>query len=276
MKEKKKSPTGGQTSGTADTLVSNDSTPIIEESTQNVKAEPKAKDTKKDIKSRFWWGLIYPESAPPNWRELVQETLLEAFVSPIHDSDINPNGVGEYKKEHYHVILCWPGPTTYTRAKETRESFGGVIQPKHIASLRGAVRYLCHLDNPEKAIYSQDDVVCYNGADYYTVINLVSDKYITIEEMQDFVDRYQITSFVVLNNYARKHRKADWFRALCDSAGYIMREYCKSSEYALANNIDTSIETLEKHIAQVDAMENVKVDSSTGEIIEKLVDACVD
>lgn len=275
MKEKKKSPTGGQTSGTADTLVSNDSTAIIEESTQNVKAEPKeeqkAKDTKKDAKCREWWCVVYPESAPSNWRDLVQQTFLEAFISPLHDKDFNSNG--EPKKPHYHVVLAWPGPTTFTNAKNIMADFGGVIEPKIIGSLRGVCRYLCHLDNPEKAIYSQDDVVCYNGADYLTIINLQTDKYVSIEEMQDFCDKYHITSFVSLNNYARKHRKSDWFRALCDNAGYIMREYCKSLQYAIDNNIDTSSEALEAHIAQVDSME---VDQSTGEIIEKLVDACVD
>lgn len=267
MKEKKKSPTGGQTSGTADTLVSNDSTPSIEESTQNVKAEPK----KKDAKSREWWCVVYPESAPSNWKDLVQETFLEAYISPLHDRDLLPDGTP--KKAHYHVVLAWAGPTTYSNAKEIMSSFGGICQPKVIGSLRGVCRYLCHLDNPDKAIYSPDDVVCYNGADYLTVINIQTDKYLSIEEMQDFCDKYHVTSFVSLNNYARKHRRSDWFRALCDSAGYIMREYCKSLQYAIENDIDTSSESLEAHIAQVDS---VKVDQSTGEIIEKLVDACVD
>ena len=268
MPQNKKSPTGGQTSGTTDdVLTSKNATSSIEESAQNVKAETK----KKDAKSREWWCVIYPESAPDNWRDLVQQTFLEAYISPLHDKDVNPDGIP--KKPHHHVVLAWPGPTTFSNAREIMSQFGGVIQPKVIGSLRGVCRYLCHLDNPEKAIYSQDEVVCYNGADWLTVINLQTDKYLSIEEMQDFVDRYHITSFVVLNNYARKHRKSDWFRALCDSAGYIMREYCKSSEYALANNIDTSIEALEKHIAQVDS---ISVDQSTGEIIDKMVDEVID
>ena len=250
------------------------STPIIADSTPENKGET---EEKKDVKHPYWWCVVYPESAPENWKEKVQETLLQAFISPLHDKDIVNNGTGEKKKPHHHVILQWAGPTTYSNAKKIMAEFGGVIQPKKIGSLRGAVRYLCHLDNPEKAPYSQEDVICYNGADYYTVISLQADKYVSIEEMQDFCDKYGITQFVQLNQYARKHRRADWFRCLVDGGAYIMREYCKSVGY----NIEThgavfSVEALEAHIAKVDAMEKIKVDRTTGEVIEVDMETLID
>lgn len=263
MKKNKQSPTGGQTSeASQDSLALNTSTNNIDEAANNVKAENKD-TTKKDAKSREWWCVVYPDSAPENWRDLVQQTFLEAYISPLHDKDVNPDGAP--KKPHYHVVLAWPGPTTYSNAKNIMAQFGGVIQPKVIGSLRGVCRYLCHLDNPEKAQYSPDDVICYNGADWLTVINLQTDKYNSIEEMQDFCSKYRITSFVDLNTYARKKRKADWFRSLCDGAGYIMREYCKSLQYCLDNNFGVrTIDDIEAHIAKVDlAME---VDPNTGEV----------
>ena len=275
MDYKKKSPTGGQTSGTTDAVseASKDSTPIIAEET----LESKGETVKKDVKHPYWWCVVYPESAPSNWKEIIQETLLQAFISPLHDMDILPNGTGEKKKPHYHVILQWNGPTTYSNAKEIMASFGGIIQPRKINSLRGAVRYLCHLDSPDKAQYSQDDVICLNGADYYTVISLQADRYASIEEMQDFCSKYCITSFVNLNTYARKNRRADWFRALCDGAGYIMREYCKSLQYELSNNGGpASIEEIEAHIARVDAQQKIKVDCTTGEVLNIDIDALID
>ena len=261
MSKNDKSPTGGQTSGTdTETTVSNTiPNTNIGDSADKVKAAPK-----KDVKARAWWAVVYPESAPPNWRELVQETLIEAFISPLHDNDINPNGNGEKKKPHYHVVLDWPGPTTYSNARDVMASFGGSIQPKAIASLRGAVRYLCHLDNPEKAPYSQDDVICYNGADYLTVINLQTDKYNSIAEMMDFVSKYHITSFKLLNDYARKNRNADWFRQLCDGASYVMSKYIRSVEYEIANNAETELTRLEELISKG---ESIQVDNSTGEVI---------
>ena len=56
-------------------------------------------------KSRYWTFLIYPDSAPKNWYELLEELHLPTCVSPLHDRDVNPDG--EIKKPHYHVMICW-------------------------------------------------------------------------------------------------------------------------------------------------------------------------
>ncbi len=292
MTEKKKSPAGAKPKQDNS---KNTTTSIAE---TEVKGNPASKE-KKDAKSREWWCVVYPDSAPSNWRELVQETFLEAYISPLHDKDKNPDGtpkkphyhvvlawsgpttfsnakniMGEFKgviqpkvigslrgvcrgtpkKPHYHVVLAWSGPTTFSNAKNIMGEFKGVIQPKVIGSLRGVCRYLCHLDNPEKAQYSPEDVICYNGADWNTVINLKSEKYTAIEEMQAFCDKYRITSFLILNTYARAHRKADWFRTLCDNGSYIMREYCKSMEWELQNSGSApSIEDIDAMIEAIDA-----------------------
>ncbi len=242
---------------------------IIDEDGTKIKGNDPKKESQKDekqkqdAKSREWWCVVYPDSAPDNWRELVQETFLEAYISPFHNKDVNPDGIP--KKPHYHVVLAWSGPTTYSNAKTIMESFGGVIQPKVIGSLRGVCRYLCHLDNPEKAQYNPEDVICYNGADWQTAINLKSDKYISINEMQEFCNKYKITSFLILNTYARAHRHADWFRTLCDNGSYVMREYCKSLEWELNNNgYIPTIEDIDKMIADID----MGVDPSTGEVLE--------
>lgn len=245
MTEKKKSPAGAKPKQDNS---KNTTTSIAE---TEAKGNPASKE-KKDAKSREWWCVVYPDSAPSNWRELVQETFLEAYISPLHDKDKNPDGTP--KKPHYHVVLAWSGPTTFSNAKNIMGEFKGVIQPKVIGSLRGVCRYLCHLDNPEKAQYSPEDVICYNGADWNTVINLKSEKYTAIEEMQAFCDKYRITSFLILNTYARAHRKADWFRTLCDNGSYIMREYCKSMEWELQNSGSApSIEDIDAMIEAIDA-----------------------
>ena len=263
METKKKSPTGGQTSGTADAKASKKSTNSIEENAANVKA---AAPKKPDAKSREWWCCVYPDSAPSNWRELVQQTFLEAYISPLHDKDLNTDGTP--KKPHWHVVLAWPGPTTFSNAKTIMAEFNGVIEPKIIGTLRGVCRYLCHLDNPEKAQYSPDDVICYNGADWETVINLKSDKYIAIEEMQAWCDHYRVTSFAVLCAYARAHRKADWFRCLCDNGGYIMQSYCKSLEWYLSQGAAMpSIEQIDEMLAAIDA----GASPTTGEVLEEVI-----
>ena len=230
--------------------------------------ENKGETTKKDYKSRVWWCVVYPESAPPNWVELAKETFLEGFISPLHDRDLLPDG--SKKKEHYHVPLMWSGPTTYSRAKEVMATFGGIIQPKVVGSLRGVARYLCHLDNPDKAQYDVEDVICLNGADYEAIIESAGDKYIILEEMQDFCVKYEIISFHQLNAYAKKHRPSDWYRCLCDNGAYVMREFLKSLKWEKETygHIST-IEEIETHIADVDAG-RIGVDPDTGELLEAI------
>jgi hypothetical protein len=124
---------------------------------------------------------------------------------------------------------------TIQQAKENFDKIGGV-GCEIVNSTRGYARYLCHLDNPDKFQYSVDDVQCLCGADYMSTISLVSDKYQIIGEMQDFCESYDVTSFYLLCNYARKNR-SDWYRILCDNSAYYMKEYLKSRQWSVDNNI---------------------------------------
>lgn len=112
------------------------------------------------VKKRNWAFVLYPESAPENWRELLQQTGLQCAISPLHDCDINPTG--EPKKAHYHVIVCYSGPTSYNVVKGLTDSLKQPI-PQALEQVRGYYRYLTHKDNPEKAQYSESDITTING-----------------------------------------------------------------------------------------------------------------
>ena len=62
------------------------------------------------LKKRNWGAVVYPESAPEDWEEILKLKGISWARSPLHDSDINPTG--EPKKAHYHIIISFPGPTT--------------------------------------------------------------------------------------------------------------------------------------------------------------------
>lgn len=175
-------------------------------------------------RTRNFATVIYPESASENWLEILQEQFVPAFVSPLHNMDVNPTG--EVKKEHYHVILMFEGVKTNEQAKEIFEKIGGV-GCEVVQSLRGYARYLCHLDNPEKAQYDTDAVRSLCGADYVSVCSLVTDKYKAISEMIDFCVSSDIVSYADLLEYCRENR-FDWFRVLCDNGTVVMKEYLKS------------------------------------------------
>lgn len=175
-------------------------------------------------RTRNYATVVYPESAPPDWLSIAGELKIPCFVSPLHDRDINPTGEG--KKPHHHVMIMFEGVKTREQAQEVFDQIGGV-GCEAVQSLRGYARYLCHLDNPDKAQYSTDDVHCFGGADYADIIGLAIDKYKAIGEMLDFCDDNDVLNYCDLLMYARKER-FDWFRVLCDSGTYVIKEYMKS------------------------------------------------
>ena len=177
-------------------------------------------------RTRNFATVVYPESAPSEWQRILDDTRIPCIISPIHDRDINQTAEKTPKKAHYHVIIMFSSVKTEEQARGVIDSIGGV-GCEAVQSIRGYARYLCHLDNPDKAQYNQADVVCLNGADYYGSVDLATDKYKAIAEMMDFCDDHCIVSFFELMQYARKNRM-DWFRVLCDSATCVMREYLKS------------------------------------------------
>lgn len=175
-------------------------------------------------RTRNYATVVYPESAPVDWINLLREQCVPALVSPLHDKDVNNDGT--LKKEHYHVMLLFDGVKTQEQAKEVFELIGGVgIEP--IKCVRAYARYLCHLDNPEKAQYNIDEVIACAGADYYTMINLASDKYSAIAEMIDFSLENGVDSYAQLLMYAKNNRE-DWFRVLCDNGTVTVVQFLKS------------------------------------------------
>lgn len=178
-------------------------------------------------RTRNFATIVYPESAPEGWQSLLSDQFVPAFVSPLHDHDINPDG--ERKKQHYHVLIMFDGVKTTEQAKEIFDLIGGV-GCEIVQSLRGYARYLCHLDNPEKFQYNQEEVCSYCGADYLSCIGLPTDKYKAIKEMMDYCLSNQIESYSDLLEYASESHY-DWFRVLCDSGTMVIKEYLKSRTY---------------------------------------------
>ena len=46
----------------------------------------------KNVKKRNWAFVLYPESAPEDWKEQLRLSGLQGAISPLHDKDINPTG----------------------------------------------------------------------------------------------------------------------------------------------------------------------------------------
>lgn len=140
-------------------------------------------------KGRIWASVGYPESLPTDWLDKLQETGLQIAISPLHNKDLDPTG--ETKKEHYHIIFNYEGPTTYNHVKELCDSLNMTI-PIKLESLRGMYRYHLHLDNPEKYQYDDRDRILLNGFDTNQVNELTRTE---IDKLKK-----EIQQFIINNN----------------------------------------------------------------------------
>jgi hypothetical protein len=137
----------------------------------------------KNVKKRNWAFVLYPESAPEDWRQQLTETGLQCAISPLHDKDTNPTG--EPKKAHYHVILCYSGPTSYTVVKALTDKLNQPV-PQPLEQVRGYYRYLTHKDNPEKYQYEANEITTINGFDIGEFVEL------TVTEIKKYMHELNV------------------------------------------------------------------------------------
>lgn len=182
----------------------------------------------KDRRARNFATVVYPESAPEDWLDTLKDQHICAFVSPLHDKDVDRK-TGLPKKPHYHVMVMFDGKKSREQVSDLFALIGGVGL-EIVGSLRGYARYLCHLDDPEKTLYDFDQVTQIAGANYAEVIGLAIDKRTAIAEMQDFCISHNINEFADLMDYTAEN-KPEWHHVLCTCGTMVMRAYLDSRRH---------------------------------------------
>lgn len=184
---------------------------------------------KKDERTRNWTFVVYPESAPENWREIINELHVPWVESPLHDKDVDPNG--EVKKLHWHILMMFPSNKAYNQIREITTKLRAP-NPQKVASAKGLVRYMIHMDNPEKYQYSKSDIISYAGAEISSYLSATTaERYELIREMMTFINENEIIEMKDLLDYAMRERFDDWFQLLCDNSAYIIDSYIKSNRH---------------------------------------------
>ena len=183
-------------------------------------------------RTRIWCAVVYPESAPENWRDILDDAHIEWAESPLHEFDVNA-GTGEVKKAHWHIVLAFDGPKSYEQVLALLLPLNYTI-PQRCHSLRGAVRYFCHLDNPEKYQYSVSSIVAHGGFDLSAALSPTSSqRYEYIAEMQEWCRTTFCYEFCDLFEYAAKERRDDWFPLLCDNCAFVMAQFLRSFRHSI-------------------------------------------
>ena len=156
----------------------------------------KRKKRKKDARRRVYAFLAYEESAPKDWINRLDNLHVKAAISPPHNADTLPDGTP--KKTHWHGLLVFDGNKSREQVREIlqgvlEESFNGHIEDVHDTG--AYARYLCHLDNPEKARYNPSEVKCLGGMDYEALTVRPADEDEALSEMVGYIIQNQIGYF---------------------------------------------------------------------------------
>lgn len=125
------------------------------------------------VKSSAWATLLYPESCAPDFLQIIQSSGFPCLLSPLHDQDTDDDGC--IKKPHYHLLIWFRGSRRKSQVEKLRVQLKGVGLEK-ITNPSGYARYLCHLDDLDKAHYSKDSVVAFGGLNYTSILAKSIDK----------------------------------------------------------------------------------------------------
>ena len=178
-------------------------------------------------RTRNFATVVYPESAPDHWLDILHDLHIPCFVSPLHNNDFDAKG--KPKKPHYHVQFMFDNVKTRKQAQEVISKINGV-GCENLNSVRAYARYLCHLDDYDKQLYDTGQVIQFGGANYSDIIGSPSDKLMILREMKKFVKENYIFYYCDLVDYAEENNSM-WFDCLANSGSYFMKEYIKSFAY---------------------------------------------
>jgi len=178
---------------------------------------------------RPWTFLVYDDSAPENWRDILDALHVPWVESPLHEYDVNPDG--EVKKAHRHIVFYFNGKKSYDQVKQISDSVNAP-RPEPVSDIRGMCRYLIHRDNPEKFQYDFKDILCHQGMDVSDYFGATKqERYQAIAEMMEFIEEHNITEFTQFSAYCRRERFDDWFPLVCDSCAYVIDMQIRSQRH---------------------------------------------
>jgi Plasmid replication protein. len=167
-------------------------------------------------KSRNYGFVVYPhvsntDGAPEDWRDILDDMHVSWIESPLHDKDVNPDG--EIKKAHWHVLVVFDGPQRMTAAENIAQKLNSP-KPQIVKSAKGLVRYMIHMDNPEKYQYSKSEIIGHGGADVESYFEMsVTNQTKVLKDISQYVIENKVTDFADLVMYSIQ-TSDEWFEVV--------------------------------------------------------------
>lgn len=159
---------------------------------------------KNEKRSNKWAFLMYQESSPENYLEILESLRVPFVLSPWHDKDINSE-TGEVKKSHKHGALYFDSLKSYSQVSELiSDKLNGPSHVEIVLSPKGMFNYFTHADNSDKTLYNVEDIEsgCGFEIDKF-LLEQNSDNF--MNEVIDIIEENNFTEFEDLVRYARKN-----------------------------------------------------------------------
>lgn len=168
---------------------------------------------------RNWSLIFYPESTDEKKLvNAIKRLKTPAAISPLHKDDVwdvmdiedwlvkhkgDPESVkdapkvGELKKPHWHVLLRFKG----NKRRHQIDEWVATFTDSHVNAFvppdaDGDLRYMAHLDDPDKAQYHVSDIQLFGGIDpapLYRQTELQT--FGTVASMIDLIKDYELDNY---------------------------------------------------------------------------------
>lgn len=182
----------------------------------------------KEKRSNKWAFLLYQESTPERYLDVLESMHIPFVLSPWHDKDINKE-TGEFKKAHKHGALYFDSLKSYSQVSELLTK--NLNTPAHVEpvmSPKGMYDYFTHAENPEKTLYDINEIEsgCGFELDKFIVSNN-NDEFLSL--VIDIIEEHNFTEFNALVRFARKENTQ--LLALIMDKTYFFAKYLDSIRY---------------------------------------------
>ncbi|MEB6046476.1 replication protein [Staphylococcus pseudoxylosus] len=182
----------------------------------------------KDKRSNKWAFLIYEESAPANYRDILESMHIPYILSPWHNQDVDQL-TGEIKKSHKHGALFFDSLKSYSQVSELIQyQLNGPNHIEIIMSPKGMFDYFIHASNPDKIPYDINDIESGCGFDLNQFL-LEQNQSQIFNDIIDMIEEQNLTEFQSLVISTRKHYPR--FLNLVIQRSYFFAKYLDSRRH---------------------------------------------
>lgn len=216
-------------------------------------------------RARYWYLLLYPDSAAKNWLEVLKGLMVKCAVSPLHDQDINDKG--ELLKPHYHILLAFNSGTRVAQVNDIIYSINAFQNCEIVHDKQLAFEYLWHNNNPDKVSYDRNDIT-YINSNYY---DYLSNEY---KDILNYIDDNDIKSLKRLTQRLR-YDNLDTMLKYVSQNTYYIKLYIDDSKSEYETRLKNARDEILR-IANIYDLKNIINAKDIQNILSKLKELGID